>query len=85
MAAHNPVDRFLSASIAANSRWANESDRAAATLPARSAFEKRFEDQVDPQRSLTSEERARRVRSAKKAYFMSLALKSAKARRGDAA
>lgn len=41
---------------------------------------RRFEDQVDPERTLTPGERARRAEHARKAYFARLALKSAKAR-----
>ncbi len=81
MPAENPSDRSLSASIAANTRWANEANWTAATRPARDAFEARFLDQVDPERTLPAAERSRRAANAKKAYFHSLALKSAKARR----
>lgn len=77
----DPSHRFMAASIAANTRWANEPDRARATSPARAAFNKRFDDEVDPSRSLPPQERARRAESARKAYFMRLALKSAQARR----
>ncbi|MGI8536805.1 MAG: hypothetical protein ACR2K2_09970 [Mycobacteriales bacterium] len=76
-----PSDRFLSASIAANTRWAHEPDRAAATRPARDAFERRFLDEVDPERTLAPAERERRAANAKKAYFHRLALKSAQSRR----
>ena len=38
----HPNDRSLIASIAANERWALVEDRAAATAPARRAFEARF-------------------------------------------
>ncbi|HZL05901.1 MAG TPA: hypothetical protein VFE45_10880 [Coriobacteriia bacterium] len=69
------------ASIAANTRWANEIDRTAATSQARAAFNRRFEDEVDPDRAMTTAERGRRAGSARKAYFMRLALKSAQARR----
>ncbi|GAA5517761.1 hypothetical protein Lsed01_00171 [Demequina sediminis] len=41
---------------------------------------RKFEDQVDPDRSLSPDERARRAEHARKAYFARLALKSAKAR-----
>lgn len=75
------TDRYLSASIAANTRWAHEPDRTAATQPARAAFEQRFLDEVDPERKLRPAERARRAENAKKAYFHRLALKSAQARR----
>jgi hypothetical protein len=74
-------DRYLAASIAANTRWAHEPDRSAATRPARAAFEKRFEEEVDPDGKLAPAERARRAANAKTAYFHRLALKSAKARR----
>jgi hypothetical protein len=59
--------------IGAHLRWAGETDRTAATAPARAAFEQKFLDQAggDP------------VRAAhyRKAYFTRLALKSAQARR----
>jgi hypothetical protein len=41
----------------------------------------RFEDEVDPDRTLPSDERVRRADQAKKAYFTRLALRSAQARR----
>ena len=72
--------RQLAGKIAANTRWSTEPDRAAATQAARSAFLSRFEEQVDPDRQLVPEERARRAESARKAYFQRLALASAKAR-----
>ena len=77
----DPAERFMTATIAANTRWAHEPDRTAATSPARAAFNKRFEDEVDPDRTMTPTERGRRAESARKAYFMRLALKSARSRR----
>jgi hypothetical protein len=50
------------------------------TAPARSEFLSGFERGVDPEGVLSPEERARRAAHARKAYFMGLALKSAKAR-----
>jgi hypothetical protein len=44
----------------------------------------RFEREVDPGGTLAPEDRARRAESARKAYFLRLALKSAKARRARA-
>lgn len=64
--------------------WANTEDRTARTQLGRAAFLKRFDDQVDPERRLSPQERAKRADAAKKAYFASLALKSAKARRRGA-
>lgn len=74
-------DRTQIAKIAANTRWANESDRSAATQPARDGLARKFEDQVDPDRALSPAERAMRAESARRAHFQRLALKSAQARR----
>ena len=51
------------------------------TKPARAAFLSRFETEVDPNGTLSPEERARRAEAARKAYFAKLAHQSAKARR----
>lgn len=80
MPSKDPADRFMAASIAANTRWAHEPNRTAATSPARRAFEQRFEDEVDPDRTLSPVERQVRAKAARQAYFMRLALKSAQAR-----
>lgn len=69
------------ARIAANTRWATEPDRTAATAPARAGLQRKFEDLVDPDRTLSDAERERRVSSARKAHFQRLALASAKARK----
>lgn len=66
--------------IGAHVSWANTTDRAARTAPARAALDKKFLDQADGDP----------VRAAhlRKAYYQRLALKSAEARaarRGDAA
>ena len=71
--------------IGAHAKWANCDDRTAATAPARAAFLDRFEQQVDPDGALAPAERARRAESARKAYMLQLALKSAAARRRNAA
>lgn len=55
-------------------------DSTSHTQPARRAFLARFEDQVDPHRSLEPEERRRRAEHAKRAHMQALAMKSAKAR-----
>jgi hypothetical protein len=44
----------------------------------------RFAKQVDPDGVLPPEERAKRADSARRAYFLGLAAKSAKARRRNA-
>lgn len=76
-----PSELSLAGRKGAYVSWANTADRAARTAPARTAFDRRFEDQVDPDRILTPEDRARRAAAARKAYFADLALKSAQARR----
>jgi hypothetical protein len=51
------------------------------TEPARRAFMDRFEREVDPDGILSQAERTKRADHARKAYFLDLALKSARARR----
>jgi hypothetical protein len=68
----SPEERSLVSRIGAYEKWANTTDRSAATQAARRAFDKRFEQYPDPE-------------AARKAYFARLALKSAKARRKAAA
>lgn len=59
------------------------------TAAARSTFLKSFEDQVDPDRVLSPEERERRALAARRAHMTRLAMKSASSRArstpGDAA
>ena len=81
MPANRADDRALIARIASNSRWAKEPDRSAATAAARSANDKRFELQVDPDGKLDPAERARRAASARKAHMQTMSLKAAQARR----
>ncbi len=76
-----PQERSLLGQIAAHESWAHTDDRAARTAPARKAALDRFEREVDPEGTLTPQERARRAEHARKAYFARLALKSAQARR----
>ena len=61
--------------------WAFTADRAARTQPARDAFARRFEHEVDPHSVLEPDERTRRPEHARRAYFASLSAKSARARR----
>ena len=51
------------------------------TAKARAAFMSRFEHEVDPNGTLSTDERLRRAEHARKAYFSRLALRSAQARR----
>lgn len=74
-------DRSKRARNAALKSWANTTNFTARTAPARAAFLDRFEREVDPEGTLSPEMRARRAEYARRAYFSSLALKSAQARR----
>lgn len=73
-----PEQRSNDARIAVYSRWATTSDRAAATAPARRAFDRKFFDATDP--DLPESVRVQQAEAAKRAYFLRLAKKSAKAR-----
>lgn len=77
-----PAERSLRSRLAAHRMHAAGKTN---TKPARVAFDKRFEDEVDPDRVLEPDERARRAAHARSAYFAGLALKSAKARRAKRA
>ena len=70
----------LRAQIAANSRWSKE-DPKEGTKPARVAFERRLELEVDPDGVLPESERKRRATAAMRAHMQRLALASSRARR----
>lgn len=53
----------------------------AVSAPAREAFLRKFEDQVDPDRILPADERAKRASAARRAHFLTMAAKSADVRR----
>ena len=82
MPASTPSERRLVARAAAHQSWATTANRTARTANARDAFLTKFEEQVDPDRQLPDDERARRATNARKAYFATLARKSAQRRRG---
>jgi hypothetical protein len=75
-----PAERSLRARLGAHALHASHDSREL-TAPARAAFLKRFEDEVDPDRVLPELERKRRAAHARSAYFTRLSLASAKARR----
>ncbi len=62
----------MRARIAAEISWSRTADRSARTRPARQAFFRRFELQVDPDGKLPPEERARRAEHALRAYMLQL-------------
>jgi len=70
----------LAAQIAANSRWSREDPTRQGEIM-RAGLERRFLDEVDPNRELSEAERIRRAECARKAFYQRLALASAKARR----
>ncbi|WP_051362933.1 hypothetical protein [Amycolatopsis thermoflava] len=75
-----PEQRALRSRLGAHIKWANTTDRSAATAPARKAFHDRWERQADPDGVLSPGERAVRAEHLKKAHFTRMAMASAKAR-----
>jgi len=67
--------------IAAEISWSRTVDRSARTRPARQAFLKRFEREVDPDGTLPPDERHRRAEHAKRAYMLRLAKRAVAARK----
>ena len=66
------MTKNINARIAAEISWARTSDRSARTRPAREAFLKRFEREVDPDGKLPPEERRRRAEHALRAHMLRL-------------
>lgn len=66
--------------IAAEISWSRTADRSARTRPAREAFLRRFEREVDPDGTLPREERLRRAEHAKRAYMLRLAKRAVSTR-----
>jgi hypothetical protein len=56
----SPEQRRLRAQIAANTRWSKENPKEG-IKPARAAYERRFESEVDPDGALPESERKRRA------------------------
>lgn len=77
----SPNLRSMRRRFGAYESWAKKEDRAARTWPARKAALDRFEREVDPDGSLTPQERARRAEWARKAHMQRMAMKSAAARK----
>jgi hypothetical protein len=63
------MSRSDAASVAANTRWAFEPDRAKATRPGTNAFLAKFERLVDPDGVLPAAERTKRARNALSAHM----------------
>ena len=79
-AATSAHDRSQRARVAALKRWAF-TDGGSGTAPARAAFDARFERLVDPEGVLDPRVRAERVKRARKAHFLEMAMRSAEVRR----
>lgn len=73
--------RTLAARVAANTRWAYEPDRKAATAPARQGLMAKFAAEVDPDGTLDPAERDRRARSLMTAHCLRCSAASARSRR----
>ena len=75
-----PEQRSQRARIAALTRWAHENPTKNA-LRGQAGLIRRFENEVDPDRVLPEAERNRRVQALRRAHMITLARKSAKARK----
>ena len=67
--------------IAAEISWSRTVDRSARTRPAREKFLQRFEREVDPDGTLSADERRCRAEHAKRAYMLGLARRAVEARK----
>jgi hypothetical protein len=77
------ASKDINRQIAAEISWSRTTDRSARTRPAREAFLRRFEQEVDPGGTLPPDERHRRAEHAKRAYMLRLAKRAVAARKTD--
>ena len=75
-----PEQRRSRSRLAALVQWSRTEDWSARTQPARDAFYRRFENQVDPDRRLDPAQRAKMAEAARRAHFARLGRASGKAR-----
>ena len=87
MASDDREIRRLAATIAISHRLAQcgPGDKLAMNEAARAAVQRQFEDEVDPDRVLTEEDRAARVKALRSKRMAELSLLGVKARRAKAA
>jgi len=78
------AQRTMRARIAANTRWSKE-DPAPTAARGHAGLLARFEREVDPDGTLSPQERGRRTQAALRAHMQRLALASSKARRARVA
>ncbi|WP_205718522.1 hypothetical protein [Actinomadura sp. WMMA1423] len=76
-----PEQRRERAKQAVQASWERTEDPAARTKPARMAALQRFENEVDPDRTLPENVRSQRAQEAKRQYYSELGRRSAAARR----
>lgn len=74
------ANRRLAAQVAAHTRWSRTPDRAGALAAARRGLLDKFLREVDPDMKLSEGDRQRLAESARKAFYASMAQKSAKVR-----
>jgi hypothetical protein len=67
--------------MAAHIGWAGCEDRRERTRPGLDAINRRYEDEVDPERKLSQRERQKRAENAKKAHMARISLLGIQARR----
>jgi hypothetical protein len=78
----DPAARVLRARMGAYAMHSKNSLEAT-TAAGRAAADARFIDMVDPERTLSEAERARRVQAARREHMTRLAFRSAQARKGS--
>ena len=76
----SPAQRSLRVLLAAHTHQTDTETQQARAERVNRASRDRFADQVDPDHILKPEERAKRARSARRAYYTALALRSSRAR-----
>jgi hypothetical protein len=65
-----PEQRRARARLAALTNLSRQADWSAMTKPARDAFIRKFEDEVDPDRRLPEEQRAKMAEAARRAFYV---------------
>jgi len=73
------MNRSASARVAALTRWSRERNRSGATADARAAAFQRFERAVDPDGTMTPEDRYKAARAAQRVHMIRIRDKQAKA------
>ena len=76
----SPAQRSLRVLLAAHTHQSDAETQQAQAEQVDRASRDRFAEQVDPDHTLKPEERAKRARNARRAYYTALALRSSRAR-----